>query len=144
MRRTLTQALPLIALFSLLIRPSIAEVERVYRSVRALSDKELQISVFGRVNTKDCKPLPLPGIRVISAPEHGSLTVRVVTLTTNQYPGCPALRLPAQVLLYKSVLNYEGNDQVSFAVTFENGQMQMHQITIVVVKEGEPSKSEDL
>jgi predicted amino acid racemase len=95
-------------------------------------------------NAKECKPLPLPQIHVIAAPEHGSLTVRTTKVTTNQSQNCPNLRLPARVLLYKSEANYVGSDLVSFTVTFENGEMQGHQISILVAKEGEPSKAEEL
>ncbi len=132
------------ALTAFLISPGTAQVDRIYRSVRALTNKELQLALFGRANTKECKPLPVPQIHVITPPEHGSLTVRTTTVTTNQSPNCPNLSLPAQVLLYKSESNYVGSDLVSFTVTFENGQMQGHQISIAVVKEGEPSKAEEL
>jgi len=79
------------ALIYLVILPALAQVDRVYRGVPALSGKEMQLALFGRANTRECKPLPLPEIHVIAAPEHGSLTVRVGTVTTNQYQGCPNL-----------------------------------------------------
>lgn len=144
MRRVLRRLTYLAALICILVSPSMAEMDRVYRSVRALSGKEMQVAVFGRMNTKECKPLPLPEIRVIAAPEHGSLVVRATTLTANNYQSCPNLRLRAQVLLYTSALNYIGSDIVSFTVTFENGQTQAHQISIIISKEGEPSKPEEL
>jgi hypothetical protein len=144
MRQVLGQLICFAALACLLASPSNAEMDRVYRSVRALSGKEIQVALFGRVNPKECKSLPLPEIHVITSPEHGSLTVRSATLTTNQYPGCPNLKLPAQVLLYKSVPNYVGSDLVSFTVTLENGDMQAHRISITVDKVGEPSKPEEL
>ena len=107
------------SLICLISKTSPAQMDRVYRSVRALSDKEIQLALFGRANTRECKSLPLPDIHVIEAPEHGTLTVRVATLATNQYPSCPNLKLQAQVLLYKSVSNYIGSDAVSFTVRFE-------------------------
>ena len=132
------------ALICLVSNTSLAQMDRVYRSVRALSDKEIQLALFGRANTRECKSLPLPDIHVIQAPEHGTLTVRVATLATNQYPSCPNLKLQAQVLLYKSASNYIGNDALSFTVRFENGQIQAHQISIIVTNQGEPSKPEEL
>ena len=132
------------ALICLVMVPALAQVDRIYRSVRALSGKEMQLALFGRANTKECKPLPLPEIHVIAAPEHGTLTVRAATVTTNQYRGCPNLKLQVQVLLYKSAPDFVGSDTVSFAVTFENGERQAHQISITVAKEGEASKPEEL
>jgi hypothetical protein len=143
MTRMLTRK-ALAALICLATLPALAQVDRVYRSARALSGKEMSLALFGRVNPKECKPLPLPKIHVIAAPEHGSLTVRESTVSTNQYRGCPNLKLPAQVLLYKSTPDYVGSDTVSFTVTFENGETQAHQISITIAKEGKASKAEDL
>ena len=134
----------LAALICVATLPAQAQVDRVYRSARALSGKEMRLALFGRVNAKECKPLPLPEIRVIAAPEHGSLTVRASTVSTNQYQGCPNLTLPAQVLLYKSAPDYVGSDSVGFTVTFENGETQAHRISITIAKDGEASKAEEL
>jgi hypothetical protein len=142
--RAVSQRCFLSALICLVMWPAWAQIDRIYRSVRALSGKEMQLTLFGRANTRECKPLPLPEIHVIAAPEHGSLRVRAATVTTNQYQGCPNLKLKVQVLLYKSAPDYVGSDTVSFAVTFENGERQAHQISIAVAKEGEPSKAEEL
>jgi hypothetical protein len=144
MRRFLAQAFVSGALLCLLTVSAVAQADRVYRSVRVLSEKEIQIALFARVNTNECKPLPLPGIQVIAAPEHGSLTVRSAFVTTKADQKCPSLRIPAQLLLYKSMSSYEGNDIVGFAVTFENGVTQAHQISITVMKAGEPTKPEEL
>ncbi len=132
------------ALVYLVMLPALAQVDRIYRGVRALSGKEMQLALLGRASTRECKPLPLPEIHVIAAPEHGLLTVRAGTVTTNQYQGCPNLKLRVQVLLYRSTPGYVGSDTVSFAVTFENGERQAHQISITVAKEGEASKAEEL
>jgi hypothetical protein len=144
MLRLLTQAFLVNTLLCLLTVLSVAQVDRVYRSVRVLSDKEIQIAAFARANTNECKPLPLPQIHVISSPEHGSLTVRSAFVTTKADQKCPGLRIPAQVLLYKSISSYVGNDIVSFTVTFENGVTQIHQISLTVAKEGEATKPEEL
>ncbi len=132
------------ALVYFVMLPALAQVDRIYRGVRALSGKEMQLALLGRASTRECKPLPLPEIHVIAAPEHGLLTVRAGTVTTNQYQGCPNLKLRVQVLLYRSTPGYVGSDTVSFAVTFENGERQAHQISITVAKEGEASKAEEL
>jgi hypothetical protein len=135
MTRMRRQRLLFGALIYLFISPAMAQSDRVYRSVRVPSNKETQIALFARANTKECTPLPLPEIRVIAAPEHGSLVVRSTTLTTNQDQRCPNLKLQAQVLLYRSTSDYVGSDIVSFAVTFEGGKTEAHQISITVVKE---------
>jgi hypothetical protein len=124
--------------------PAAAQEERVYQSARALSGKEVRLALFGRVDAKECKPLQLPDIQVIAPPKSGALTIRVVTITTTRYPNCPNLKLPAQVIFYRSAPDYIGSDSISFTVTFENGQKQAHSFAITVTKEGQPSTAQDL
>jgi hypothetical protein len=123
---------------------ALAQDERVYRSARAISGKEVRVALFGRANPKECKALPVPEIRVVDPPKNGTLTIRTMTVTTNRYPACANLKLPAQVMFYRSDADYVGPDSISFTVTFDNGLMQAHSIVITVAKEGEPTKLQDL
>ena len=143
--RHLTAHSALICAFICLINlPAIAQEERVYQSVRALTGKELRVGVFARVSSKDCKPVQIPEIQVTVPPKNGALTIRVLTVTTNRYPNCPNLKTPAQVLFYQSGADYTGPDSISFTVTFENGEKQTHFIAITVTKEGQASTPEQL
>jgi hypothetical protein len=124
--------------------PAVAQQERVYQSARTASGKEARIALFGRANAKECKALPIPEIRIVDSPKHGILVVRTATITTNRYQSCGALKVPAQVLFYKSRTDYVGPDSISFVVTFENGMRQEHSIAITVVKDGEPTEPQEL
>jgi len=132
------------ALICLINLPAVAQNERVYQSARALSGKEVRVALFGRANPKECKALPIPEVRVVDPPKNGALIVRTTTVTTNRYPGCANLKLPAQVLFYLSKADYVGPDSISFTVTFENGVTQAHSIAITVAKDGEPTKLQEL
>jgi hypothetical protein len=144
MTRTCIFSVLLVILSGTISPPAQAQDERVYQSVRALSGKEMRVALFGRANSRDCKALPIPDVRVVDPPKNGLLTVRTLTLTTNRYPNCANLQIPAQVLFYQSRSNYVGSDSISFTVTFENGLTQAHSIAITVSKEGEPTKPQDL
>jgi hypothetical protein len=124
--------------------PAAAQQERVYQSARAASGKEARIALFGRANAKECKTLLVPEIRVVDPPKHGVLVIRTATVTTNRYQSCGALRIPAQVLFYRSRTGYVGPDSISFIVTFENGMSQEHSIAITVVKDGEATEPQEL
>jgi hypothetical protein len=137
-----------IALFCILVGltnvSAKAQEERVYQSARAISGKEVQVALFGRANGKECKALPIPEVRVVDPPKNGALIIRAATLTTNRYPNCPNLKVPAQVLFYQSRSDYVGPDSISFTVTFENGLVQAHSLAITVAKDGQPSSAQDL
>lgn len=124
--------------------PAVGQEERVYQSARAISGKEVRVALFGRADGKECKALPLPEIRVVDPPKNGVLIIRTATLTTNRYPSCPNLKVPAQVLFYQSRSDYVGPDSISFTVTFENGLTQAHSLVIAVAKDGSPSSAQDL
>ncbi len=136
------------ALFSLLIgviaAPAVAQEERVYQSARAISGKEVRVALFGRANGKECRALPIPEVRVVDPPKNGALIVRTAILTTNRYPNCPSLKVPAQVLFYQSRADFVGSDSISFTVTLENGLVQAHSMAITVAKDGQPSNAQDL
>ena len=135
--------LPVIVI-CLINAPGRGQEERVYQSARAISGKEVRVALFGRANGKECKALPIPEIRVVDPPKNGALIIRTASLTTNRYPNCPNLKVPAQVLFYQSRSDYVGSDSVSFTVTFENGHVQAHSLAITVAKDGQPSNAQDL
>jgi hypothetical protein len=128
-------------LVHLVSMPVLAQDERVYQSARALTGREVRLAFFARANTKDCKALALPDIQVVTPPKNGALTIRNVPITTNQYQGCPDLKLRAVALFYRSNAGYLGQDSVAFIVTFENGQSQAHSFAITVAKDGEPTNA---
>ncbi len=135
------------ALFSVVCLINVAafgQEERVYQSARAIAGKEVRVALFGRANGKECKALPLPEIRVVDPPKNGALIIRTTTVTTNRYPNCASLKVPAQVLFYQSRSDYVGPDSISFTVTFENGVTQAHSLAITVAKDGQPSSVQDL
>jgi len=102
-----------------------------YSSVEATSEKPVQLSYHASAH-KNCTPAPLPTIRVIEAPKSGILTVRKAELTTDKVAGCPAVKVPAQVIFYQARTGYAGPDHVKYEVTSENGEVATYDVTIAV------------
>lgn len=134
MRRFGLCSILLAALICLIGSSVWAQNERVYQSAQAVSGKEVRIGLFARANVKECKPLLSPNVRVVAPPGHGSLIIRTMTLITDRYPDCPHLKVPAQVLFYRSLTNYVGSDAVSVVVTSEDGRSSEVSIAIAVGK----------
>jgi hypothetical protein len=111
---------------------AVAEDERVYETAQAITGKAVQIGVFARANGVECKSGPLPDVKVVHAPEHGTLTLKRGTLKTDRFPKCPGLQVNAQVLFYQSRADFVGADDVAFVVSFDNGETQARQISINV------------
>jgi hypothetical protein len=102
-----------------------------YTSVETISATPVQLSYHATAH-KNCTPAPLPVVRVIEAPKSGMLTVRKAVLTTDKVAGCPAVKTPAQVVLYQARVGYAGPDHVKYEVTSENGEVATYDVTITV------------
>ena len=102
-------------------RASLAQ-DANYASVDAIPDKPVQLSYHASAHKSNCSPGALPTVRVIEAPKSGILTVRDAMLTTDKIAGCPALKIPARVVLYTANTDYTGPDHVKYEVKDENGR----------------------
>jgi hypothetical protein len=108
-----------------------------YSSVEATSDKPVQLGYYASAH-KNCTPAAMPTIRVIDAPKSGTLTVRKAVLTTDKVAGCPAVKVPAQVVFYQARAGYSGPDHVKYEVTSENGEVATYDVTINVKEAPKP------
>jgi hypothetical protein len=102
-----------------------------YTSVETISATPVQLSYHATAH-KNCTPAALPTVRVIEPPKSGMLTVRKAVLTTDKVAGCPAMKTPAQVVLYQARVGYAGPDHVKYEVTSENGEVATYDVTITV------------
>jgi hypothetical protein len=114
----------------LLATAALAQVAN-YTSVETMSATPVQLSYHATAH-KNCTPAPLPVVRVIEPPKSGMLTVRKAVLTTDKVAGCPAMKTPAQVVLYQARAGYAGPDRVKYEVTSENGEVATYDVTITV------------
>jgi hypothetical protein len=111
-----------------------------YTSVEAITAKPAQLSYHASAQRSSCTPAPLPVVRVVQPPTSGVLTVRRAILTTDKIAGCPQLKVPAQVVFYKSHDGYVGSDHVSYQVTDAKGESGTYDVTINV-KAAPPPKA---
>jgi hypothetical protein len=132
MRRLDRRSIFLAALIGLVVPSVLAQTERLYQSASAISGEEVRVGLFSRANVKECKPLSPPAVRVVAPPGHGSLVIRTMTLITDRYPDCPHLKVPAQVLFYRSLTNYVGPDAVTVIVASDDGRSSEVSIDIAV------------
>jgi hypothetical protein len=111
-----------------------------YGSVTTIPDKPVQLSYHASAHKSNCSPGAAPTVRVIEAPTSGMLAVREAQLTTDKIAGCPALKTPAQVVLYTANTDYSGPDHVKYEVKDENGELATYDMTITV-KAAQPAQN---
>lgn len=102
-----------------------------YTSFDATSAKPVQIGYYGSAH-KDCTAAALPTVRVVEAPRLGTFSVRRGVLTTNKLPGCPGLKVPAQVAFYEARAGVIGTDHIAYIVTNADGSVGAYDVTINV------------
>ncbi len=110
-----------------------------YTSVEATAGKPLQLTYHASAHKGDCKPAPLVTFDVLQPPKLGLLIVRKALLTTNKVPGCPGLKIPAQVVFYRGRDGSAGTDHVVYKVTSYSGEVETYDVTITLKPATAPS-----
>lgn len=119
------------AIAGLVTAPAFAQAVN-YMSVEAIAGKPLQLSYHASAHKSDCAPAPLSTFDVLQPPKLGVLTVRKGTLTTNKLPGCPGLKIPAEVVFYRGREGSAGPDHVIYKVTSSGGEVEVYDVTVTL------------
>ncbi len=80
----------------------------------------------------DCTGGPLPAIRLLVAPAHGSVTVKRGTLKAINFKQCLAAEVPALLAFYRSAANFTGSDEFELEITVQGGRKQLQQFHVNV------------
>ena len=110
-----------------------------YTSFEATPAKPVQLGYYASAH-KNCTPALVPVVRVIEAPNSGTLTVRRGELKTDRIAGCPGLKIPAQVIFYQARAGAAGSDHLVYLVTNPTGEVGSYDVTITI-KESPKSNS---
>ena len=102
-----------------------------YTSFEAIPAKPVQLGYYASAH-KNCTPAPLPTIRIIEAPKSGTLTVGRGALTTNTIPGCPGLKIQAEIAFYQARVGATGSDHLVYQVTTSSGEVGTYDVTITI------------
>ena len=89
--------------------------DKIYRSAEAVSGKEVRLSIHANVS-KDCKPGPLPEIKVVTTAKHGVVAVKRGKVKAGQLKRCLKLEAPVEGVFYQASANYTGEDEVAYQV----------------------------
>jgi len=135
---------------SLAVMPiaAIAQANQTFRTEQVVAGKP---SRLGYVSTlgKECNPVPLGDIKVITPPKKGSVSIREGKVKSSR---CSNKEMTVKVVTYKAPEKYTGDDQVSLEVKHSDGRVEAMTIKIEVKNQpaspatGSPQKkaTEDL
>jgi hypothetical protein len=111
--------------------PAAAEPKTVDRSAKGATGKNIQVGVYVNVQP-DCTSGTLPAIRLVAPPANGTVSVKRVKITANNYKQCLALEVPAFIAFYQSKADFVGTDAVIIEIKYPQGRTEVQRIKIDV------------
>ena len=103
----------------------------IERQVHATPGKDIRVGIFADVKT-DCTSGPLPAIKLLTPPAHGSLNVKRGMLKLTNYKQCLATEVPAFIAFYRAADGFSGGDNFVLEVTLTGGRKQLEHYTVDV------------
>jgi hypothetical protein len=103
----------------------------VDRDVRAMPGSDVRVGIYTSIK-QDCTSGPLPAIRLVTPPAHGTITVKRATLKATNFKQCLATDVPAFVAFYRAVQDFNGTDEFVLEVKFSGGRKQTQHFRVSV------------
>jgi hypothetical protein len=93
--------------------------------------KDVRFGVYTDIRP-DCGSGPLPGVRLVTPPAHGTVSVKRGTLKATNFKQCLGLDVPAFVGFYRAADGFNGADAFEVEITPQNGakQRQVFHVTV--------------
>jgi len=119
----------------LLVLPTFAlgQAQTIERQVKGKPDTNINAGIFTTLR-RDCTAGPLPAVRLVTPPAHGTVTVKQGKLRATNLKQCLGTELPAFIAIYRSAQDFVGQDLFTLEVTGAGGKSQIQRITVTVAK----------
>jgi hypothetical protein len=92
---------------------------------------DVRVGIYTSIK-QDCTSGPLPAIRLVTPPAHGTITVKRATLKATNFKQCLATDVPAFVAFYRAVQDFNGTDEFELEVNFSGGRKQTQHFHVSV------------
>lgn len=112
--------------------PAPPETVQADRELHAQAGRDAQVGIY--VNLRpDCTSGPLPTLRLIVVPAHGTISFKQSSLkASNNFKQCPSIEVPAVVAFYRAAAGYSGTDMLELETSSTDGQNQREHIRLSV------------
>ncbi len=80
----------------------------------------------------DCTSGPLPAIRLIAKPAHGTVTIKRGKITGTNYKHCQAVEVPGFVAIYRSKPDFVGVDVMMIEVRYPGIRAEVQRIRVTI------------
>jgi hypothetical protein len=114
---------------------TLGQSQTIERQYKVTPDTNINVGIFTSIH-KDCTAAPLPVVRLVIPPAHGKITVKQGRLRATNLKQCLGTELPAFVAIYRSTIDFIGQDVFMLEVIESGGKSQFQRITVTVMKPG--------
>jgi len=111
----------------------LGQAQTIERQVKGKPDTNINAGIFTTLR-RDCTAGPLPVVRLVTPPAHGTVTVKQGKLRATNLKQCLGTELPAFIAIYRSAQDFVGQDLFTLEVTGAGGKSQIQRITVTVAK----------
>ncbi len=108
-----------------------AQGDLAERQVKVAPGRDERVGVYTNI-LPDCTGGPLPAIRLLVAPAHGTVTVKRGTLKATNFKQCLATEVPALLAFYRAAGNFTGSDEFQLELTLPGGRKQVQRFHVNV------------
>ena len=113
------------------VAPANAQGNVTEREVKAAPGKDVRVGVYTDIRP-DCTAGPLPAIRLVTPPAHGTVNVKRGMLKATNVKQCLATEVPAFVAFYRAADNYSGADEFVLEVGMAGGRKQLQHFRVTI------------
>jgi len=105
--------------------------ELVQRDVKAQPGRDVRVGIYTNIRP-DCTSGPLPAIRLATAPQHRTVTVKRGMLKATNVKQCLATDVPAFVAFYRAATDFTGADEFQLEISSAGGRKQIEHFQVSV------------
>jgi hypothetical protein len=122
---------PALAVLSLaLAAPALAQTSN-YRSMNVVGGKPARVAVVTALK-KDCSAGTIGGVKVVTVPKHGNLSLKRGKLKTPASFRCPNVETQAEAVFYQPKAKFTGDDEIVYETKSADGQIERFTVKITV------------
>ncbi len=108
-----------------------AQGDTFERQVRAAPGRDVRVGIYTNIRP-DCTSGPLPAIRLVAPPAHGTVSVKRGTLKATNFRQCLATEVPAFVVFYRAAKDFTGADAFALEIRFSGGRKELQRFRMNV------------
>jgi hypothetical protein len=110
----------------------------VERQITAAPGRDARVGIYSDIRP-DCTPGPLPAIKLVAAPLHGTVTVKRGTLKATNLKQCLATEVPVFIAFYHSDAGFNGGDEFELQISFPAGRTVLQHFRVNVTTNPAPN-----